>query len=100
MTKRRKRAAPAFTRRRLYPLSEIKWQDAHGRSGWVSPDDLDAWLEHNRGREIRSVGYVIREDRTCVTLAQSYDHRESERRSADNLLEIPRGMIHQRRTLR
>jgi hypothetical protein len=48
----------------------IIWMDACADSGdWLSADDIETEL-----MPIHSIGYLVKQTDTCVTIAQSLDH--------------------------
>ena len=55
---------------RTPPMVLLIWMDACADSGeWVSPKDIEqGWVP------IHSVGYLVKQTETSVTIAQSIDH--------------------------
>ena len=46
----------------------IEWQDAHSRSGWVTSDELDSFINKDRCI-IRQVGWILSENKNEIVMA-------------------------------
>ena len=67
----------------------VEWDDAYSNSMWHSDSEVDAEF-HDYGWECVTVGYLIRETKTGITLAA----RASFTNKSWGLLQrIPRGMV-------
>lgn len=79
-----------------YDLVEVQWEDASNVAEW---SDTDEAIEFNMNFDYncRNVGYLIRDDKTCVIVAA----RITGDSKACGLVErIPRGMVKKVKVLR
>ncbi len=74
-----------------HKILHVIWEDACGRSGWH-----DAQEEYKLSR-CETVGYLIKESRKVISLAQSIDH---DCNKVDNVMMIPKSNIKKRRILK
>jgi hypothetical protein len=74
-----------------YPLAVVTWEDASNVASWMDVADAIDFENHcDSDFNCTNVGYLIRDDETCVIVAAraTLDHR------AVGLIErIPRGMV-------
>lgn len=65
----------------------VKWVDSKSWAGWQS---RDAWKDHlhNASCEVESLGFVINEDSTYLSLAQSWGTE-----NAADVIQIPKAAI-------
>jgi hypothetical protein len=57
-----------------YPLYKITWEDACGGDGWVTKEDLDSYTPIFH----QSVGYLVKETDTFMTICMSHDVKGNE----------------------
>lgn len=69
----------------------VWWTDARTMSGWHGAEEVDAWMNDWRGREIMTTGRVLRFDKAGLVLCMSRDG--SAAWVGSSFLEIPRPMI-------
>lgn len=69
-----------------YPLAKVLWGDAWNQAGWKT----EKWVEENHEPAmVENVGYIVKQDRSGVSLAQGV----SDDVSFLGIMFIPRGMI-------
>ena len=74
----------------------IEWVDSTGGGGWAS---LASWMK-DKPHRIQTVGWVLRENPTEVTIIQSIDEEDRDDEPfGDNAITIPRFAIYYERTL-
>ena len=48
----------------------IEWQDAHSRSGWVTSDELNSFINKERCI-IRQVGWILSENKNEIVMSHN-----------------------------
>jgi len=77
------------------PIVEVEWEDAANNPRWLTPDEV-LHAVHLHPFIAHSVGYVIHDDKTAMTLAEGINSEGW----YGACWRIPRGMIRKVRKLR
>lgn len=70
-----------------YDILEITWLDSHSRSGWMSPPEIQKWIDESKDiMELKTTGYFIHQDKDFIRICQSHDkqHKKIDGEGDDN----------------
>ena len=70
-----------------YPIVEVEWVDSVSEGGWRKPA---AYLEHIAPDRCRTVGYLLKSNRTLVTVFQSLSDNTG---NVTDSITIPRAAV-------
>ena len=74
-------------RAKKYHIVEVEWGDSLRTGGWR---DIKEYMELTVTPTIKSVGYLLKSNRTAVTLIQSYDPAHN---NMTDSITIPRSAV-------